>query len=77
MEPDDRKLIVSISVIVIGYLHHMFVFWHEQQFAAPYVDQLTFIGDILTILMIVGAIGVIWYRLVKYLIRNRSEKNFV
>ena len=29
MEPDDRKLIVSISVIVIGYLHHMFVFWHE------------------------------------------------
>lgn len=75
MEPDDRKLIVSISVIVIGYLHHMFVFWHEQQFAAPYVDQLTFIGDILTILMIVGAIGVIWYRFVNDLLRKRSEKN--
>lgn len=75
MEPDDRKLIVSISVIVIGYLHHMFVFWHEQQFAAPYVDQLTFIGDILTILMIVGAIGAIWYGLVKDLLRKRSEKN--
>ena len=62
-------------MIVIGYLHHIFVFWHEQQFAAPYVDQLTFIGDILTILMIVGAIGVIWYGLVKDLLRRRSEKN--
>ena len=62
-------------MIVIGYLHHMFVFWHEQQFAAPYVDQLTFIGDILTILMIVGAIGVIWYGFVKDLLRKRSEKN--
>ena len=62
-------------MIVIGHLHHIFVFWHEQQFAAPYVDQLTFVGNILTVLMIVGAIGVIWYGFVNDLLRRRSEKN--
>ena len=75
MEPDDRKLIVSISVIVIGYLHHMFVFWHEQQFAAPYVDQLTFIGDILTIRVgrCTDEISASWHTIWNNRLETRSE----
>lgn len=74
MEPDDRRLIVSIALIVIGYLHHIFLMLYERQFEAPYDVQLTFVGAVATAFMFVGLAGMVWFGCVKDLLRRRSEK---
>lgn len=75
MEKDDRRLITCIAMAIVGYLHHIFLIFYKMQFAAEYVEQLTLVADIMTILIIIGFIGMLWYGFVKGLVRKKTSES--
>lgn len=64
MEPDDRKLIASIAIVLIGYAHCHYSLMYDSMTAGSMV-LLEGVQSILAIFMVLGFIGVLWYGFVK------------
>ena len=75
MSDNTSKLIACSTLIVIGYLHWILYILYDSFSVMPDHSELVFlIAMILTVLMIVGFAGVIWFGFVKNLIQKDEKE---
>ena len=65
------------SLIVIAYLHWiLYIVYESIYYPTFHGDMVMFIGMILTVLAIIGFVGIIWYGFAKGIVdRIRTSKN--
>ncbi len=76
-ENNTSKILACASLIVIAYLHWiLYIVYDSIFYPVDHSEMVMFIGLILTVLAIIGFVGVIWYGFAKGIVdRIRTSKN--
>lgn len=75
MNGEDRRLLASIALVIIGILFHMYYIMYDSYFFnPPLYDQMRLIIFVMTLFMLIGLVGIFWFGFVRDLIVKHEEE---